>query len=327
MFINMDETMEKLRLKVINSFKKSKKFNLETILSTDDNVFINDYIKDFCSKSKVLQLFDKSFSSDLIVSTSILNTEDEDTKKLIILLDKEDLEIVYEKIIDYWIKEMGIECLKSDASKIFLDFVSKDLKVSISDLKLTGVERLMSDSINYSFNISIINGNSDKGIYIANAYSRVLDKNKDPIKELCTLFNKCINTINQYCKTSIDNLNKKLNSYNIDDRIKVLPEYYNWKVSRLYYTLPLLRRTLEYIVDYLKRHKNEIKTEEDLYGVLNNLISVTIEYDDNAYKITIENQNVFITPYHIKEVFIINKDKESLVTIGDRTTNTSDDNK
>lgn len=324
MITNMDETMEKLRLKVINSFKKSKKFKLETILSTDDNVFINDYIKDFCSKSKVLQLFDKSFSSDLIVSTSILNTEDEDIKKLIILLDKEDLEIVYEEIIDYWIKEMGIDCLKSDAVKMFLDFVSKELKVSISDLKLTGVERLMSDSINYSFNISIDIG---KSIYKANVYSRVLDKNKDPIKELCTLFNKCINTINQYCKTSIDNLNKKLNSYNIDDRIKVLPEYYNWKVSRLYYTLPLLRRTLEYIVDYLKRHKNEIKTEEDLNDVLNNLISVTIEYDNNEYKITIENQNVFITPYCMKEVFLISKDKETLVTIDDRTTSTSDDNK
>lgn len=324
MITNMDETMEKLRLKVINSFKKSKKFKLETILSTDDNVFINDYIKDFCSKSKVLQLFDKSFSSDLIVSTSILNTEDEDIKKLIILLDKEDLEIVYEEIIDYWIKEMGIDCLKSDAVKMFLDFVSKELKVSISDLKLTGVERLMSDSINYSFNISIDIG---KSIYKANVYSRVLDKNKDSIKELCTLFNKCINTINQYCKTSIDNLNKKLNSYNIDDRIKVLPEYYNWKVSRLYYTLPLLRRTLEYIVDYLKRHKNEIKTEEDLNDVLNNLISVTIEYDNNEYKITIENQNVFITPYCMKEVFLISKDKETLVTIDDRTTSTSDDNK
>ena len=324
MITNMDETMEKLRLKVINQFKKSKKFKLETILSTDDNVFINDYIKDFCSKSKVLQLFDKSFSSDLIVSTSILNTEDEDIKKLIILLDKEDLEIVYEEIIDYWIKEMGIDCLKSDAVKMFLDFVSKELKVSISDLKLTGVERLMSDSINYSFNISIDIG---KSIYKANVYSRVLDKNKDSIKELCTLFNKCINTINQYCKTSIDNLNKKLNSYNIDDRIKVLPEYYNWKVSRLYYTLPLLRRTLEYIVDYLKRHKNEIKTEEDLNDVLNNLISVTIEYDNNEYKITIENQNVFITPYCMKEVFLISKDKETLVTIDDRTTSTSDDNK
>ena len=287
-------------------------------------MFINDYIKDFCSKSKVLQLFDKSFSSDLIVSTSILNTEDEDIKKLIILLDKEDLEIVYEEIIDYWIKEMGIDCFKSDAAKVFLDFVSKELKVSISDLKLTGVERLMSDSINYSFNISIDIG---KSIYKANVYSRVLDKNKDSIKELCTLFNKCINTINQYCKTSIDNLNKKLNSYNIDDRIKVLPEYYNWKVSRLYYTLPLLRRTLEYIVDYLKRHKNEIKTEEDLNDVLNNLISVTIEYDNNEYKITIENQNVFITPYCMKEVFLISKDKETLVTIDDRTTSTSDDNK
>lgn len=310
MFINMDETMEKLRLKVINSFKKSKKFNLETILSTDDNVFINDYIKDFCSKSKVLQLFDKSFSSDLIVSTSILNTEDEDTKKLIILLDKEDLEIVYEKIIDYWIKEMGIECLKSDASKIFLDFVSKDLKVSISDLKLTGVERLMSDSINYSFNISIDIG---KSIYKANVYNKVFDKDKDHVKEICTLFNKCINTINQYCKSSIDSLNKKLNSYSIDDRIKILPEYYNWKVSRLYYTLPLLRRTLEYIVDYLKRHKDEIKTEEDLNEVFNNLISVTIEYDNNEYRIIIENQNVFITPYHIKEVFLISKDKEMMV--------------
>ena len=310
MFINMDETMEKLRLKVINSFKKSKKFNLETILSTDDNVFINDYIKDFCSKSKVLQLFDKSFSSDLIVSTSILNTEDEDTKKLIILLDKEDLEIVYEKIIDYWIKEMGIECLKSDASKIFLDFVSKDLKVSISDLKLTGVERLMDDSIGYSFSISIDIG---KSIYKANVYNKVFDKDKDHVKEICTLFNKCINTINQYCKSSIDSLNKKLNSYSIDDRIKVLPEYYNWKVSRLYYTLPLLRRTLEYIVDYLKRHKDEIKTEEDLNEVFNNLISVTIEYDNNEYRIIIENQNVFITPYHIKEVFLISKDKEMMV--------------
>lgn len=310
MFINMDETMEKLRLKVINSFKKSKKFNLETILSTDDNVFINDYIKDFCSKSKVLQLFDKSFSSDLIVSTSILNTEDEDTKKFIILLDKEDLEIVYEEIIDYWIKEMGIDCFKSDAAKIFLDFVTKKLKVSISDLKLIGVERLMDDSIGYSFSISIDIG---KSIYKANVYNRVFDKDKDNVKEICTLFNKCINTINQYCKSSIDSLNKKLNSYSIDDRIKVLPEYYNWKVSRLYYTLPLLRRTLEYIVDYLKRHKNEIKTEEDLNEVFNNLISVTIEYDNNEYRITIENQNVFITPYHIKEVFLISKDKEMMV--------------
>lgn len=310
MFINMDETMEKLRLKVINSFKKSKKFNLETILSTDDNVFINDYIKDFCSKSKVLQLFDKSFSSDLIVSTSILNTEDEDTKKLIILLDKEDLEIVYEEIIDYWIKEMGIDCFKSDAAKIFLDFVTKKLKVSISDLKLIGVERLMDDSIGYSFSISIDIG---KSIYKANVYNKVFDKDKDNVKEICTLFNKCINTINQYCKSSIDSLNKKLNSYSIDDRIKVLPEYYNWKVSRLYYTLPLLRRTLEYIVDYLKRHKNEIKTEEDLNEVFNNLISVTIEYDNNEYRITIENQNVFITPYHIKEVFLISKDKEMMV--------------
>lgn len=310
MFINMDETMEKLRLKVINSFKKSKKFNLETILSTDDNVFINDYIKDFCSKSKVLQLFDKSFSSDLIVSTSILNTEDEDTKKFIILLDKEDLEIVYEEIIDYWIKEMGIDCFKSDAAKIFLDFVTKKLKVSISDLKLIGVERLMDDSIGYSFSISIDIG---KSIYKANVYNKVFDKDKDHVKEICTLFNKCINTINQYCKSSIDSLNKKLNSYSIDDRIKVLPEYYNWKVSRLYYTLPLLRRTLEYIVDYLKRHKDEIKTEEDLNEVFNNLISVTIEYDNNEYRIIIENQNVFITPYHIKEVFLISKDKEMMV--------------
>lgn len=310
MFINMDETMEKLRLKVINSFKKSKKFNLETILSTDDNVFINDYIKDFCSKSKVLQLFDKSFSSDLIVSTSILNTEDEDTKKFIILLDKEDLEIVYEEIIDYWIKEMGIDCFKSDAAKVFLDFVTKKLKVSISDLKLIGVERLMDDSIGYSFSISIDIG---KSIYKANVYNKVFDKDKDNVKEICTLFNKCINTINQYCKSSIDSLNKKLNSYSIDDRIKVLPEYYNWKVSRLYYTLPLLRRTLEYIVDYLKRHKDEIKTEEDLNEVFNNLISVTIEYDNNEYRITIENQNVFITPYHIKEVFLISKDKEMMV--------------
>lgn len=323
MFINMDETMEKLRLKVINSFKKSKKFNLETILSTDDNVFINDYIKDFCSKSKVLQLFDKSFSSDLIVSTSILNIEDEDTKKLIILSDKEDLEIIYEVIIDYWIKEMGIDCIKSYASKIFLDFVTKKLKVSISDLKLTGVERLMNDSIDYSFSISI--DIDDKSIYKVNVYSKVFDKDKDHVKEICTLFNKCINTINQYCKSSIDSLNKKLNSYSIDDRIKVLPEYYNWKVSRLYYTLPLLRRTLEYIVDYLKRHKDEIKTEEDLNEVFNNLISVTIEYDNNEYRIIIENQNVFITPYHIKEVFIINKDREELVTIDDRTTSTSDD--
>lgn len=310
MFINMDETMEKLRLKVINSFKKSKKFNLETILSTDDNVFINDYIKDFCSKSKVLQLFDKSFSSDLIVSTSILNTEDEDTKKFIILLDKEDLEIVYEEIIDYWIKEMGIDCFKSDAAKVFLDFVTKKLKVSISDLKLIGVERLMDDSIGYSFSISIDIG---KSIYKANVYNKVFDKDKDNVKEICTLFNKCINTINQYCKSSIDSLNKKLNSYSIDDRIKVLPEYYNWKVSRLYYTLPLLRRTLEYIVDYLKRHKDEIKTEEDLNEVFNNLISVTIEYDNNEYRIIIENQNVFITPYHIKEVFLISKDKEMMV--------------
>ena len=325
MITNMDETMEKLRLKVINSFKKSKKFKLETILSTDDNVFINDYIKDFCSKSKVLQLFDKSFSSDLIVSSSILNTEDEDTKKLIILLDKEDLEIIYEEIIDYWIKEMGIDCLKSDAAKIFLDFVTEKLKVSISDLKLIGDKKLMNDSIGYSFVISINIGS--KSIYRANVYSKVLDKNKDPIKELCTLLNKCINTINQYCKTSIDKLNKKLNSYNIDDRIKVLPEYYNWKVSRLYYTLPLLRRTLEYIVDYLKRHKNEIKTEEDLNDVLNNLISVTIEYDDNAYKITIENQNVFITPYCMKEIFLISKDREELVNIGDTTTETFDNNK
>lgn len=309
MFINMDETMEKLRLKVINSFKKSKKFNLETILSTDDNVFINDYIKDFCSKSKVLQLFDKSFSSDLIVSTSILNTEDEDTKKFIILLDKEDLEIVYEEIIDYWIKEMGIDCFKSDAAKIFLDFVTKKLKVSISDLKLIGVERLMDDSIGYSFSISIDIG---KSIYKANVYNKVFDKDKDHVKEICTLFNKCINTINQYCKSSIDSLNKKLNSYSIDDRIKVLPEYYNWKVSRLYYTLPLLRRTLEYIVDYLKRHKDEIKTEEDLNEVFNNLISVSIEYDNNEYRITIENQNVFITPYHMKEVFLISKDKEMM---------------
>lgn len=311
MFINMDETMEKLRLKVINSFKKSKKFNLETILSTDDNVFINDYIKDFCSKSKVLQLFDKSFSSDLIVSTSILNTEDEDTKKLIILSDKEDLEIIYEVIIDYWIKEMGIDCFKSDAAKVFLDFVTKKLKVSISDLKLTGVERLMNDSIDYSFSISI--DIDDKSIYKVNVYSKVFDKDKDHVKEICTLFNKCINTINQYCKSSIDSLNKKLNSYSIDDRIKVLPEYYNWKVSRLYYTLPLLRRTLEYIVDYLKRHKDEIKTEEDLNEVFNNLISVTIEYDNNEYRIIIENQNVFITPYHIKEVFLISKDKEMMV--------------
>lgn len=310
MFINMDETMEKLRLKVINSFKKSKKFNLETILSTDDNMFINDYIKDFCSKSKVLQLFDKSFSSDLIVSTSILNTEDEDTKKFIILLDKEDLEIVYEEIIDYWIKEMGIDCFKSDAAKVFLDFVTKKLKVSISDLKLIGVERLMDDSIGYSFSISIDIG---KSIYKANVYNKVFDKDKDHVKEICTLFNKCINTINQYCKSSIDSLNKKLNSYSIDDRIKVLPEYYNWKVSRLYYTLPLLRRTLEYIVDYLKRHKDEIKTEEDLNEVFNNLISVTIEYDNNEYRIIIENQNVFITPYHIKEVFLISKDKEMMV--------------
>ena len=324
MITNMDETMEKLRLKVINSFKKSKKFKLETILSTDDNVFINDYIKDFCSKSKVLQLFDKSFSSDLIVSTSILNTEDEDTKKLIILSDKEDLEVIYEEIIDYWIKEMGIDCLKSDAAKIFLDFVTKKFKVSTSDLNLISIKRLMNNSLDYSFSISI---NIGKSIYKANIYSSVLDKNEDPIKKLCTLLNKCINTINQYCKTSIDKLNKKLNSYNIDDRIKVLPEYYNWKVSRLYYTLPLLRRTLEYIVDYLKRHKNEIKTEEDLNDVLNNLISLTIEYDDNAYKITIENQNVFITPYHMKEVFLISKDREELVTIDDRTTNTSTVNK
>ena len=324
MFINMDETMEKLRLKVINQFKKSKKFKLETILSSDDNVFINDYIKDFCSKSKVLQLFDKSFSSDLIVSTSILNTEDEDTKKLIILSDKEDLEVIYEEIIDYWIKEMGIDCLKSDAAKIFLDFVTKKFKVSTSDLNLISIKRLMNNSLDYSFSISI---NIGKSIYKANIYSSVLDKNEDPIKKLCTLLNKCINTINQYCKTSIDKLNKKLNSYNIDDRIKVLPEYYNWKVSRLYYTLPLLRRTLEYIVDYLKRHKNEIKTEEDLNDVLNNLISLTIEYDDNAYKITIENQNVFITPYHMKEVFLISKDREELVTIDDRTTSTSTLNK
>ena len=325
MITNMDETMEKLRLKVINSFKKSKKFKLETILSTDDNVFINDYIKDFCSKSKVLQLFDKSFSSDLIVSTSILNTEDEDIKKLIILSDKKDLEIIYEEIIDYWIKKMGVDCLKSDAVKMFLDFVTEKLKISITDLKLTGVERLMDDSIGYSFGISI---NIGKSIYNkAYVYSTVLDKNKDPIKELCTLFNKCINTINQYCKASIDKLNKKLNSYNIDDRIKVLPEYYNWKLSRLYYTLPLLRRTLEYIVDYLKKHKNEIKTEEDLNDVLNNLISVTIEYDDNEYKITIENQNVFIIPYCMKEIFIISKDREELVNIGDKTTETFDNNK
>lgn len=325
MIINMDETMEKLRFKVINSFRKSKEFNLETILSTDDNVFINDYIKDFCSKSKVLQLFDKSFSSDLIVSTSILNTEDEDTKKLIILSDKKDLEIIYEEIIDCWIKKMGVDCLKSDAAKIFLDFVTEKLKVSISDLKLTGVEKLMDNSIGYSFVMSINIGG--KSIYKANVYSKVLDKNKDPIKELCTLLNKCINTINQYCKTSIDNLNKELNKYSTEDKLKVLPEYYNWKVSRLYYTLPLLRRTLEYIVDYLKRHKNEIKTEEDLNDVLNNLISLTIEYDDNAYKITIENQNVFITPYCMKEIFLISKDREELVNIGDRTTSTSDDNK
>ena len=69
------------------------------------------------------------------------------------------------------------------------------------------------------------------------------------------------------------------------------------------------------------------KTEEDLNDVLNNLISVTIEYDNNEYKITIENQNVFITPYCMKEVFLISKDKETLVTIDDRTTSTSDDNK
>ena len=260
----------------------------------------------------------------MIVSTSILNTEDEDTKKLIILSDKEDLEVIYEEIIDYWIKEMGIDCLKSDAAKIFLDFVTKKFKVSTSDLNLISIKRLMNNSLDYSFSISI---NIGKSIYKANIYSSVLDKNEDPIKKLCTLLNKCINTINQYCKTSIDKLNKKLNSYNIDDRIKVLPEYYNWKVSRLYYTLPLLRRTLEYIVDYLKRHKNEIKTEEDLNDVLNNLISLTIEYDDNAYKITIENQNVFITPYHMKEVFLISKDREELVTIDDRTTNTSTVNK
>lgn len=325
MFINMDETMEKLRLKVINNFKKSKKFNLETILSTDDNVFINDYIKDFCSKSKVLQLFDKSFSSDLIVSTSILNTEDEDTKKLIILSDKKDLEIIYEEIIDCWIKKMGVDCLKSDAAKIFLDFVTEKLKVSISDLKLTGVEKLMDNSIGYSFVMSINIGG--KSIYKANVYSKVLDKNKDPIKELCTLLNKCINTINQYCKTSIDNLNKELNKYSTEDKLKVLPEYYNWKLSRLYYTLPLLRRTLEYIVSYFKKHKNELKTEEDLNNVLSNLISMAIEYNNNEYKITIENQNVFITPYCMKEIFLISKDREELVNIGDRTTETFDNNK
>lgn len=323
MIVNMDETMEKLRLKIINSFKKSKKLKLETILSTDDNVFINDYIKDFCSKSKVLQLFDKSFSSDLIVSTSILNTEDNDTKALIILSDKEDLEIVYEKIIDYYIREMGIDCIKPDAAKMFLDFVSKDLKVSVDALRIIGVG-FMNNSIGYAFALSIIDNNTGKSIYIANAYNEVFDKDKDHVKEICTLFNKCINTINQYCKTSIDSLNKKLNSYSIDDRIKVLPDYYNWKLSRLYYTLPLLRRTLEYIVDYLKRHKNEIKTKEDLDEVFNNLISIAIEFDNNEYKITIENQNVFITPYCIKEVFLISKDKETLVTIGDRTTETFD---
>ena len=321
MITNMDETMEKLRLKVINSFKKSKKFKLETILSTDDNVFINDYIKDFCSKSKVLQLFDKSFSSDLIVSTTILNTEDNDTKALIILLGKEDLEIVYEKIIDYYIREMGIDCIKPDAAKMFLDFVSKDLKVSVDTLRIIDVG-LMNNSIGYAFSLSIIDSNTGKSIYIANVYNEVFDKDKDYIKEMCTLFNKCINAINQYCKSSIDNLNKKLNSYNTDVRLKVLPDYYNWKVSRLYYTLPLLRRTLEYIVDYLKRHKNEIKTKEDLDEVFNNLITVAIEYDNNEYRITIENQNVFITPYCMKEIFLISKDREALVTIDDKATST-----